>query len=408
MLLSSLFVYNTVLQFYLAKTICMKRLYTLTVLLLTSAAAYTQNVGIGTTNPERPLHLRGMGEVLRLQGNQPWIGILNDAETDYSGFLYYPDTSIVLGTRAGINKQVVLAPNNIGLLWANPLNGGRTGIGISLPQNKLHVLSATSGDGLRITAPQPAVRLYEDADEKGYFKVAGTAVEVGSGSLPVTIKTGSTNVLTAGTNGTIGIGTTPLTNTRLHINGAADNDVLRITGSDKPGISWYVNTDKAGSFEIGSIASSRFFDFKAEAFAPVFRFTDAATGNVGVTVAPATANVIIGNNTTPGSLEVNGYTRLGSFTDGAPAIKMKVVSGNMPAANSTLQYNHGLALDQILGVTVLSTGAFGNRKVAPGNTFAGNEYTYLVFAGNIEITTTAANSGNVINRPVSICITYTE
>lgn len=386
----------------------MKLFYTLTILLLLSVTAYTQNVGIGTTGPQRPLHIQGSAELLRLQGNLPWIGLLADAETDYSGFLFYPDTSIVLGTRAATNKPVVLAPNNIGLLWANALNGGRAGIGISTPLNKLHVQSATAGDGLRITAPSPALRLYEDADEKGYLKVTASAVEIGSGSLPLTIKTGSTNTLTAGTNGAIGIGTTPLTNTKLHINGAANNDVLRISGSDKPGISWYVDADKAGSFEIGSLFSSHFFDFKAATFAPVFRFTDGATGNVGVSVAPATGNVVIGNSTTAGSLEVNGYTRLGALSDNAPAVKMKLIGGNMPAANSTLQYNHGLALDQILGVTVLSTGAFGNRKVAPGNTFAGNEFTYLVFGGNIEITTTAANSGNVINRPVSICITYTE
>lgn len=373
-----------------------------------SIVSVSQNVGIGTSSPQRQLHLNGSGEVLRVQGITPWIGLLGQADADYNGFLYYPDTSIVLGTKAATDKQVVLAPNNSGVLWASPLNGGRTGIGISQPQNKLHVLSATAGDGLRITAPSPAVYLYESATEKGYLKITPAAMELGSASLPLNVLAGGNTVFTAGTTGNIGAGTAPLSNTKMYINGDVNNDVLRISGTNQPGISWYVGNSKAGTIEIGSLFSSRFFDIKTEAITPVVRFTDASTGNTGMTIAPATGDVVMGNSTTPGTLEVNGTTRLGSALSGAPAIKMKLITGLMPTAGNTLQYSHSLALSQVISVTILSDGLFGNRKVPPGNTFSGNEYTYLVFPGNIEITTTATNSGNVVSRPVNICIIYTE
>jgi hypothetical protein len=385
----------------------MQKAVLLAVIAFVTKSSMAQNVGIGTTSPQRQLHLNGTAELLRIQGSQPWIGFLSSAETDYGGFVYYPDTSLVLGSRAGTNKPVVLAPNNGGLLWASPLNSGRVGIGVAAPSDKLHISSAVSGEGLRITAPSPALRLYENEDEKGYVKVTSAALEVGSAFLPVDIKIGNIPRLSVGTNTNVGISTSPLAGTRLHVDGGTQNDVVRVSGTGNPGISWYVNGDKAGSFEIGSAFSTRYFDFKAESFAPAFRFTDAGTGNNGMQVHAASGTVTIGNSTTAGSLTVNGYTSLGGTLD-APAVKMKLVTGTMPAAGATLQYFHGLALNQVIGISILAEGFAGNRKVAPGNSFAGNEYTYLVFGGNIEITTSAGNSGNVAGRPVTICITYTQ
>ena len=119
------------------------------------------------------------------------------------------------------------------------------------------------------------------------------------------------------------------------------------------------------------------------------------------------AVLLLGNSTTAGALQVNGYTSLGGTLD-APAVKMKLVSGFMPGAGATVQYFHGLALNQVIGITILADGFLGNRKVPPGNSFAGNEYSYVVLGGNIEITTSPANSYNVVTRPVSILITYMQ
>jgi len=99
--------------------------------------SYSQNIGIGTTTPQKLLHLKGTGEVLRIQGSFPWIGFMNDANSDYGGFLYYPDTSLVMGSRAGTNLPLILAPNNNGLLFAT--SNQRIGIGAPTPIEKLDV-----------------------------------------------------------------------------------------------------------------------------------------------------------------------------------------------------------------------------------------------------------------------------
>jgi len=91
----------------------MKKLPLLTAaLLLQAVLLHGQNVGIGTTTPLKPLHIKANSEAIRIQGNAPWIGLTNNTadSTTYDGFVYFPDTSMVLGTRNGTNKSVILAP----------------------------------------------------------------------------------------------------------------------------------------------------------------------------------------------------------------------------------------------------------------------------------------------------------
>jgi hypothetical protein len=96
-----------------------------------------QNIGIGTSAPEKPLHLRGNGELLRIQGSFPWIGFMKNTDTEYGGFMYFPDTSLVMGSRAGTNLPLVIAPNNNGLMFATASQ--RVGIGVPSPTEKLDV-----------------------------------------------------------------------------------------------------------------------------------------------------------------------------------------------------------------------------------------------------------------------------
>lgn len=111
-----------------------------------------QNVGIGTLSPSKPLHILGNNELLRLQGGQPWIGFMNNIDADYKGFLFYPDTALVMGSAAGSNQPLVLAPNNAGLLYANAQQ--RVGIGTAAPDEKLQVTGNVKADGFKFTTPQ--------------------------------------------------------------------------------------------------------------------------------------------------------------------------------------------------------------------------------------------------------------
>jgi hypothetical protein len=115
----------------------MKRTLVAFYLVFNYYSLYSQNVGIGTPSPVTPLHISGNSELLRLQGSFPWLGFMNNTDPTYAGFIYYPDTSLVMGSRSGTNKPLVLAPNNIGLLFAT--SAQRIGIGNGAPTEKLDV-----------------------------------------------------------------------------------------------------------------------------------------------------------------------------------------------------------------------------------------------------------------------------
>lgn len=115
----------------------MKKLFSFAFAIILFSKLYAQNVGIGTTNPLKPLHINGSGEVLRIQGSFPWVGFMNNSDPDYGGFLYYPDTSLVMGSRFGTNLPLIIAPNNLGLLYATASQN--IGIGNAAPAEKLDV-----------------------------------------------------------------------------------------------------------------------------------------------------------------------------------------------------------------------------------------------------------------------------
>ncbi len=133
-------------------------------LLLCTVQSIAQNIGIGTPAPARPLHLKGFNELLRIQGASPWIGFLNNTDADYKGFVYYPDTALVMGSASGSNQPLVLAPNNQGLVYATAQQ--RVGIGTPSPTQTLDVNGTVNIAGnLRINnvAGQPSQVLMTNA-----------------------------------------------------------------------------------------------------------------------------------------------------------------------------------------------------------------------------------------------------
>lgn len=125
-----------------------------------------------------------------------------------------------------------------------------------------------------------------------------------------------------------------------------------------------------------------------------------------------------------GDLTTAGFTKLGGFGTNVPAIKTKILTGNMPnAATITLQVPHGLTASKIIEARVMITG-FNNMTVSDNYTptvlSGGTTYGYL-FNTNIDdssinivrnISTNSSSNGIItaggITASYKIFITYIQ
>lgn len=115
----------------------------------------------------------------------------------------------------------------------------------------------------------------------------------------------------------------------------------------------------------------------------------------------------IGTTAPNAELEVNGYTMLGTT---APKVKMLKLTGTTAATQGGfVSLPHGLNAAKILAVNVLVESAPGANWIAPNFTYAaGTQYEYLVHFLNIVIYNSAANSANILSKPVKVLITYEQ
>jgi hypothetical protein len=101
-----------------------------------SFSSIAQHVGIGTTSPANPLHIKSASEpeMLRIEGPTPYISFFNG--TTYKGYVWYDGNKMVLGTSTP--EPVVISPYyTISPFYFMPT--GRLGLGISNPAEKLDV-----------------------------------------------------------------------------------------------------------------------------------------------------------------------------------------------------------------------------------------------------------------------------
>ena len=127
---------------------------------------------------------------------------------------------------------------------------------------------------------------------------------------------------------------------------------------------------------------------------PVFHVFD--NGNVG-----------IGTDTPDTSLEVNGFTMLGSD---APKIKTKKLTGTTGSTEGSIKnITHGIAdPSKIIGMQVLIAG--DSSLIVPTGFIVGDEYeyNYYIQAGNVRIFLSSTNSGSILNAPITVLLTYEE
>lgn len=143
-----------------------------------------------------------------------------------------------------------------------------------------------------------------------------------------------------------------------------------------------------------------------------------STGSAAVTcvVIDDDGSVLVGSGTNDASGNVlqvtgdagfTGYTRLGT---GAPAIKMKKLTGTSPAAEGgTVSITHGLTASKILAVTATIQDSNWNDYRLPGDRYAADcEYYLSISATGITVALSATNSGYLLSRPIKIIVTYEQ
>ncbi|GAB2941946.1 hypothetical protein GCM10027048_03010 [Hymenobacter coalescens] len=135
-------------------------------------------------------------------------------------------------------------------------------------------------------------------------------------------------------------------------------------------------------------------------FAQVSQSNSLVLGGTGSTAV----RVGIGTPAPAASLEINGYTKLGSD---APSIKVKKLTATVSVNGGPTSVAHGLASTKILSVT-------GLVEYAPGSYvtlgYAQGAYQVNVYVDpmNINIIPQSNNSAAVYGRPVRLLVTYEE
>jgi len=122
---------------------------------------------------------------------------------------------------------------------------------------------------------------------------------------------------------------------------------------------------------------------------------DAVQVGIGVTAPSAT-------------LEVNGYTILGT-SGSAPKIKMIKLTGTSASTQGgTTSIAHGLTSSKILQVSIFIDYATNSSIPASYKGSSGYEFNYYFDALNIYVWNQAANSGSILSKPFRILIVYEQ
>ena len=368
-------------------------------LIFLSGNTMAQYVGIGTNTPDAPLHISAptLNEVLRLESNSPSISFFSDGQ--FRGYVWANGgTSMELGSVNNSNMPVTIAPNGVTKFKIFP--DGHTGLGTINPQCYLHVNSDVD-EALRLESTNtPYLSFYTSATQQGYIS-GDNGLKLGANvgvNKSLRLYAGLQEKITVLSNGNVGISNSnPLVN--LHIS-SATSEAVRLQGPS-PYMSFYDNNNYVGYVQatgnimaIGTLGTNKISLYTG--FSE--RLGVLANGNIGINQAAPTT-----------TLDVNGYTRLGGEAEGAPKIKTKLITGYNTAASE------GAFVDVHTGLVnnskVISIQIFTSDQIPPNFTMnPGNEYQYFSssMSDEILIFNIAGNSAAILNKPLTVFITYIE
>ena len=189
----------------------------------------TGQVGIGTSSPSSPLHVKSSGEVARLEttssGGNNYLAFYKPSDAR-KGFIGYGggSTDNKLYINNDENADILFRPNNSEAMRI--LADGKVGIGTASPSTILDVKGAAAR--IRISDTDTAGTTGIEFVDSGGTKDA--EIEVGNSTQYLAFKTATAERMRIDGSGLVGIGTASPTST-FHINSADTSTGLQITNS---------------------------------------------------------------------------------------------------------------------------------------------------------------------------------
>lgn len=391
----------------------------------------SQNVGIGTSNPQSTLDVKGNHRMGGLASYLTYDSLTGRIEWRNSN-LYVPVTQALMkhsaaadglfyNNTAPVSGQLEYR-NAAGepVFYTNFTNGNgyfknNLGIGTVSPSTSLHIQSGFSNP-VFIDGPDNLYLTWaENGIPRGYLgSYSGNPEDVDFGTYngntgKIHFTTNNDPKVTILNSGYTGIGTTN-PQARLHVFTGSSGHIggyypgAIIEGNNSSYLSFYTPNGsasgiifgKASSVISGSIIYDNLFD--------LLEF--GTSGNTVQMVLDQSGNVGIGTFAPQSKLEVNGYTKLGSS---APKIQVKKLTGTTATTQGgSVSIAHGVAAGKILSVDVLVEYGPNSFIHYSYTESPGFQFNFFFGASNITIVNINGNSGLILSKPLRILITYEE
>ena len=336
-------------------------------------------IGIGTTQPDKPLHVNGgtIDYVARFQSSDTSAGIeLKDStstaaiRTQNGHIVYIADTENAVGASSHRWNIDNLSTGEKMRLTSS----GELGIGTDLPNRKLHISGFGSTVAVKVEATDSVQSSLDLKNSEGEFRLINDG-----GSLSIYDQTDTTERFRINTSGNIGIGTSAPA-TKLHVaNGSDTSDAVRISGGHASrylAIRTFENNSLVGAgISLNASSSGGAFKFQTTSST---KMTIANDGKVG-----------IGTDTPDYSLDIESSTasmRVRKTANDATVIIESSTAGAWTTYKSPNYYAG--ALYNINGVEEWAVGLLqGVDRWTVRKGRSGTEFFTITNTGNIGINT---------------------